>query len=71
MLDDMTVDEIMRRWPSTIRVFQTNRMYCIGCPIGGFHTLPEASEAHGLDPGRLENEIAKAVYSSGSDSPPF
>ena len=69
MLDDLTVDEIMRRWPSTIRVFQANQMYCIGCPIGGFHTLPEASEAHGLDPDRLEREIALAVYSEGGSLP--
>jgi hybrid cluster-associated redox disulfide protein len=69
MLDDMTVDEIMRRWPSTIRVFHDNGMYCVGCPIGSFHTLPEASEAHGLDPDRFEQEIARLVYSEdGSPS---
>jgi hybrid cluster-associated redox disulfide protein len=71
MLEDMTVDEIMRRWPSTIGVFQTNRMYCIGCPIGGFHTLPEASEAHGLDAVGLEREIALAIRQSRAESMPF
>lgn len=33
---DMTVDEIMRRWPSTIRVMMRHRMLCLGCPIGIF-----------------------------------
>ena len=36
---EMTVDEVMRRWPATIRVFLDFRMGCVGCPIGGFHTV--------------------------------
>ncbi|MEX0955173.1 MAG: DUF1858 domain-containing protein [Rhizobiaceae bacterium] len=46
---DMTVDEIMRRWPPAIRVMIRNRMLCVGCPIGDFHTIMDACNAHGVD----------------------
>lgn len=47
-LVDLSVAEIMSTWPSTIRVFLERRMHCVGCPIGPFHTLPDAAEEHSL-----------------------
>lgn len=46
---DMTMDEIMRRWPATIRVLIRHGMLCIGCPIGIFHTIADACAAHSID----------------------
>lgn len=46
---EMTVDEVMRRWPSTIRVFLDFRMRCVGCPIAAFHSVDEACEDHDVD----------------------
>ena len=43
-----TVDEVMRRWPSTIRVFLRFRMHCVGCPIATFHLITDACEEHGV-----------------------
>jgi hybrid cluster-associated redox disulfide protein len=43
------VDDIMRRWPTTIRVFLNHRMRCIGCPIACFHTVDDACREHGVD----------------------
>jgi len=45
----MTVDEVMRRWPRTIRVFLDFRMRCVGCPIAAFHSIDEACEEHDVD----------------------
>jgi hybrid cluster-associated redox disulfide protein len=53
-LDDLSVAEIMRRWPATIRVFLDRNMQCVGCPIAPFHTLSDAAEEHGLVVGELE-----------------
>jgi len=47
--EKMTMDEIMRRWPQTIRAVIRNGMLCVGCPIAPFHTAPEAAREHGLD----------------------
>jgi hybrid cluster-associated redox disulfide protein len=46
--DDL-VDDIMRRWPATIRVFVDHRMGCVGCPVGSFHSVEDACREHGID----------------------
>ena len=58
---DMTVDEIMRRWPATIRVFIRSRMLCIGCPIGIFHNVKDACEAHHLDEETFARDLLAAM----------
>lgn len=57
----MTVDEIMRRWPATIRVMIRNKMLCIGCPIGIFHTVSDACAAHRLDEEAFSMELLEAM----------
>ena len=47
-VDDL-VDDIMRRWPETIRVFLDFRMSCVGCPIATFHTVEDSCREHGVD----------------------
>jgi hybrid cluster-associated redox disulfide protein len=46
---DMTVDQVMNRWPASIRVFMNFRMSCVGCPIASFHSVDEASREHKID----------------------
>jgi hybrid cluster-associated redox disulfide protein len=60
---DMTMDEIMRRWPATIRVVLRNGMLCVGCPIASFHTLAEAAREHELDEVALRRALEAAVSS--------
>ena len=47
-IDDLSLAEIMAKWPSTIRVFLDRRMHCVGCPIAPFHTLIDGAEEHTL-----------------------
>ena len=60
---DMTVDEIMRRWPATIREMIRNNMLCIGCAIGVFHTVADACAAHRIDEGTFASELLDAMRS--------
>lgn len=46
---DRLVDDVMRRWPATIRVFLDYRMKCVGCPIACFHTVEDACREHQVD----------------------
>jgi hybrid cluster-associated redox disulfide protein len=57
---DMSLDEIMRRWPATVSVFMKNRMSCVGCPIASFHTIVDAAEEYHLDEGQFAEELALA-----------
>lgn len=67
---DMSVDEIMRRWPATIRVMIHHRMLCIGCPIGIFHTVADAAAAHAIDEAILSVELLAAMRSDPSTEAP-
>jgi hybrid cluster-associated redox disulfide protein len=60
---DMTVDEVMRRWPATIRVFLDFNMGCVGCPIAAFHSVDDACREHKADPGFLQALCAAAAAS--------
>ena len=63
-LHDLNVAEIMSRWPSTIRVFLSQRLHCVGCPISPFHTLVEAAEEHEISLDCLMEEVTAAVDST-------
>lgn len=46
--DDMSMDEIMRNWPDTIRTILDHGLLCVGCPIASFHTVDDAVREHGI-----------------------
>lgn len=60
-LDDLSVKEIMDRWPQTAGTFIAHRMHCVGCPIGPFHTLSDAAEEHRLDVDELTEAITREI----------
>lgn len=58
---DMTLEEIMRAWPSAISVILRYRMLCVGCPITAFHTVTEACREHRIDEGDFLEELRAAI----------
>jgi hybrid cluster-associated redox disulfide protein len=72
---NLTVDEVMQRWPVTIRVFLDFGMHCVGCPIATFHSVDEACNEHGIELekflGRLREaaQVAQTSMLLGGDCP--
>ena len=58
---DLMVDEVMRRWPATIRVFLDFRMRCVGCPIATFHSVGEACDEHGANSAAFLSKLQDTV----------
>ena len=58
---EKTVDDVMRRWPSTISLFLEFRMRCVGCPIATFHSIDEACEEHDVDTDAFLPRIVESV----------
>ena len=58
---NLLVDDVMRRWPATIRVFVEQKMYCVGCPVTGFHTVEEACRSHGIEQGSFLASLQAAA----------
>ena len=63
------VDDVMRRWPATIRVFLNYRMRCVGCPIACFHTIEDACREHEVDRVRFLADIRAAAATGCVDDP--
>jgi hybrid cluster-associated redox disulfide protein len=61
---ELTVDDVMRRWPTTIRIFLDFNMNCVGCPIATFHSLEEACHEHGVDLSAFFQSLQAATQSS-------
>ena len=59
------VDDVMRRWPATIRVFLNHRMRCVGCPIACFHTVEDACREHKVDRAAFLADLRAAAPSGG------
>jgi hybrid cluster-associated redox disulfide protein len=60
---DMLVDDVMRRWPWTIRTFIQWGMKCVGCPFGTFHSIEHACEEHKTDRAAFLEALDDAVQS--------
>ncbi len=60
---DLLVDDVMRRWPATIRVFLDFHFLCVGCPIACFHTVSQACREHHAD----EAAFLKALHEAVAD----
>ena len=58
------VEDVMRLRPQTIRVFLRHNMGCVGCSVGPFHTLADASAEHHIDLAQLMREIEHAASAS-------
>ena len=61
---EMTVEEILNRWPATVPVFMRHRMACVGCDLAGLETLAEAVSIYGLNLAFFMDELHQAVKST-------
>lgn len=61
---ELTVAELLRRWPAAIPVFIANRMGCVGCSMAGFETLEDAAHVYGLAYQQFIRELQQAILKS-------
>ena len=67
---DLTLEDLMARWPATIAVFLRHNMLCVGCMIGPFHTVIDACAEYGLEVDAFYAELAASITPSQSTKPP-
>lgn len=58
---DMTLSEVVEKYPATIEVFLEHGMGCFGCGIAQFETIEQGAKAHGINLKRLMGALNKAV----------
>ncbi len=45
---DLTVQQLLDRWPQTVPYFLRNRLSCVGCPMAKFDTLHDVARNYSL-----------------------
>ncbi|PHP67713.1 hypothetical protein CSC94_08445 [Zhengella mangrovi] len=61
---DMTIEDVMTTWPVTVQVVMAHGMFCVGCPISGFHTVADAAFEHAVDLETFTSDLARAIAAS-------
>ncbi len=61
---DLPLEDLMTRWPETIKVFTRHKMLCVGCMIGPFHTVLDACAEYGLEVDAFYTELAACIRPS-------
>ncbi len=58
---DLSIEQVIERWPQTVPVFVRRRMHCAGCAIARFETVAEACHIYGQPLGAVLAELRQAV----------
>lgn len=58
---EMTIGEIVQKWPKTVEVFHRYGMSCLGCPATQFENVEQGAIMHGIDIQQLIKELNEAA----------
>ena len=58
----LTVAEVLERWPATAAVFGQRCMACLGCALAPFDTIGEAVAVYGIQLEGFLAELRRATH---------
>jgi hybrid cluster-associated redox disulfide protein len=58
---DMSIMEVVQKYPDTVEVFINSGMGCLGCAAAHFENIEQGALAHGIDVDALIEGLNKAV----------
>jgi len=58
---EMTISEVIKKYPKTAFLFIDYGLHCISCPIAAGETIEEAAKAHRLDLEKLLEDLNKII----------
>jgi hybrid cluster-associated redox disulfide protein len=58
---EMTIAEIVRRYPETLAVFEKYRLDCFECQIAEYEALEHGADVHKINVGQLLDELNAAI----------
>ena len=65
---DMSILEVVQKYPDTAMVFMYAGMGCIGCAAAHFENIEQGCMAHGIDPDALVDALNEVVEAEDFDS---
>ena len=58
---ELTVEEVLMRWPQTAVVFTRHNMACVGCPVAPFYSVSEAANVYRLPAAEFVQELEQEI----------
>ena len=59
--ENLTVEQILDRWPETARVFLKYHMNCVGCCMDRFETLEQALANYAIPPQVFLHDLNETI----------
>jgi len=63
---EMSIAEVVQKYPQTIEVFLRHGLMCFGCAIARFENIEQGAVAHGIDVPALVKDLNAAVPQSNN-----
>ncbi len=67
---EMTVKELLQKWPAAIPVFFQHKMACVGCSMAPYDTLAQVAATYNLEFNQFFTELALAIQGGLPGVPP-
>ena len=58
---DMTIGDVVKKYPSSVSALMSYGMGCIGCPSAQAESLEDAARVHGIDVSRLVESLNNSI----------
>jgi len=58
---DMSITDVVEKYPQTIEVFIKHGMHCFGCMAARFENIEQGALAHGIDVDKLMEDLNKSI----------
>ncbi len=62
---DMTIEQVLRRYPETIAVFKKFGLDCMECQIAEFEAVEHGADVHKVDVETLLEELNEVIEKPG------
>jgi hybrid cluster-associated redox disulfide protein len=62
---NMTVAEVLEKWPETVTVFQEFKTACVGCVMAPFDTMDDVARIYEMDLSDLIEALDAVVSADG------
>ncbi len=58
---EMTVAEVLERWPQAVSVFQEFKTACVGCSMAPFDTMVDVAREYNLEISEIMDALERVV----------
>lgn len=58
---DMTIGEVIEKFPKTVDVMLKHGLHCVGCGVAMWETIEQGAKAHGIDVKKLIADLNKTI----------